>query len=351
MTTLTTRSVPVHLEEDASLLPLPWRRMAWVTWRQHRVALVGLAVLLGALAVYLWLQGRQIHHAYGIAITCHPVSSGACVNAINDFTSTYNITARQLLPLLLQAIPAFIGAFLGAPVLARELETGTFRYAWTQGFGRWRWTLAKLVSLAVLAAAAAELFSLLFSWYYQPFIADGQTNPLAASVFDLRGVAFACWTLLAFAIGGLAGLLIRRVVPAIVATLATYAGLVLLVGVFLRQHYLTPLIARQQGLPVSALVTGNWATKGGQTVFSFTGEPSYNLLAQFCPSGVTAKPSSSGLLGGFAQCLDQHGYTLWASYQPASRFWPFQFIEGGWLFALSAILIAATVWLIRRRAA
>jgi len=301
--------------------------------------------------VYLWLQGRQIHHAYGIAITCHPVSSGACVNAINDFTSTYNITARQLLPLLLQAIPAFIGAFLGAPVLARELETGTFRYAWTQGFGRWRWTLAKLVSLAVLAAAAAELFSLLFSWYYQPFIADGQTNPLAASVFDLRGVAFACWTLLAFAIGGLAGLLIRRVVPAIVATLATYAGLVLLVGVFLRQHYLTPLIARQQGLPVSALVTGNWATKGGQTVFSFTGEPSYNLLAQFCPSGVTAKPSSSGLLGGFAQCLDQHGYTLWASYQPASRFWPFQFIEGGWLFALSAILIAATVWLVRRRAA
>ncbi len=49
MTTLTTRSVPVHLEEDASLQPLPWRRMAWVTWRQHRVALVGLAVLLGAL--------------------------------------------------------------------------------------------------------------------------------------------------------------------------------------------------------------------------------------------------------------------------------------------------------------
>ena len=79
------------------------------------------------------------------------------MNAINDFTSTYNLTARQLLPLLLQAVPALIGAFLGAPVLARELETGTFRYAWTQGFGRWRWTLAKLVSLAVLAAAAADV--------------------------------------------------------------------------------------------------------------------------------------------------------------------------------------------------
>ncbi len=148
----------------------------------------------------------------------------------------------------------------------------------------------------------------------------------------------------------MAGLLIRRVVPAIVATLAAYAGLVLVVGVFLRQHYLTPLIARQQSLPVSALVTGNWATKGGRTVFSFTGEPTGNVLGQFCPSGVTVKPSS-GLVGGFAQCLSQHGYTLWASYQPANRFWPFQWIEGGWLLALSVLLIAATVWLVRRRAA
>jgi hypothetical protein len=35
----------------------------------------------------------------------------------------------------------------------------------------------------------------------------------------------------------------------------------------------------------------------------------------------------------------------------ASRFWPFQFIEGGWLLVLSLILIGVTVWLVRRRAA
>ncbi len=75
--------------------------------------------------MYLWLQGRQMHHAYGIAIGCHPASSGACVNAVNYFTSTYNLTERKISPLLLQAVPALIGAFLGAPVLARELETGT----------------------------------------------------------------------------------------------------------------------------------------------------------------------------------------------------------------------------------
>ena len=53
----------------------------------------------------------------------------------------------------------------------------------------------------------------------------------------------------------------------------------------------------------------------------------------------------------FAQCLSHHGYTQLTSYQPASRFWPFQWIEGGWLLALSVLLIAVTVWLVRRRAA
>ena len=61
--------------------------------------------------------------------------------------------------------------------------------------------------------------------------------PSAPQLFDLRGVAFAAWTLAAFSIGALASLLIRRVVPAIAATLAAYAGLAFAAGLYLRQHY------------------------------------------------------------------------------------------------------------------
>ena len=50
-------------------------------------------------------------------------------------------------------------------------------------------------------------------------------------------------------------------------------------------------------------------------------------------------------------CIAQHGYQYWVSYQPGSRFWPFQWIEGGYLLGLSALLIAATIWLVRHRAA
>src|SRR5215475_4450820 len=139
MTALTSPARPAR---DARLRPVPWRRMAWVTWRQHRAALGGVAVLLGALAGYLWLSGLQMHHSYASA--CSQASSLAC--AMN-FTGRYGITAI-FVSILLQAVPALIGAFTGAPLLARELETGTFRFAWTQGIGRLRWTVAKLVLLA-----------------------------------------------------------------------------------------------------------------------------------------------------------------------------------------------------------
>jgi hypothetical protein len=233
-----TRSTPTPLEKDANLRPLPWRRMAWVTWRHHRVALAGVAVFLSALAVWLWLIGLQLHHAYAAAIACHPAGSTACSELILNFRVTGGILKGGF---VLQPVPALIGAFVGPVVLARELETGTFRYAWTQGFGRLRWTLAKLVMLGVAVASVAFAFSVLVSWYYQPYLAPGRlydpTSALAHWLFDLRGVACAAWTLAAFAIGAFAGMLIRRVVPAIVATLAGYAVLAFIGGDVLRADY------------------------------------------------------------------------------------------------------------------
>src|SRR5579862_6256443 len=84
--------------------PLPWRRIAWVTWRQHRIALAGVAALLGTLAVYLWIAGLQVRHAYATAAACHPASSFACANMIDNFNSAYSSTAEAIAVLLL-AVP------------------------------------------------------------------------------------------------------------------------------------------------------------------------------------------------------------------------------------------------------
>jgi ABC-type transport system involved in multi-copper enzyme maturation permease subunit len=354
---MTAMTIPARPEQDdAGLRPIPWRRMAGVTWRQHRIALAGVAVLLGALAVWLWTIGTSLHNAYAAAVACHPASSAAC----QDLVVTFNVSADNHFMgskgpggVLLQLVPALIGAFVGAPVLARELETGTFRFAWTQGFGRWRWALAKLVGLAVVLAAATAAFGALVSWYYQPEFATGsqvlglyQASPLV-TLFSLREVTFPAWTLAAFSVAALAGMLIRRVVPAIVATLAVYAGLAFATAALLREHYLTPLVTSNNFLPgaSTAWIISQWSTKDGR--FAFSGNPPGSLVNQFCSS---VPPDKIGPLG-FAPCLAQHGYTQWTSYQPAARFWPFQWIEGGWLLVLSALLIAATIWLVRRRAA
>jgi ABC-type transport system involved in multi-copper enzyme maturation permease subunit len=355
---MTARTMPAQPAEDTTLRPLPWRRMAGVIWRQHRFALVTVAALLGALAVYLWIVGSSLHNAYAAAITCRPVGSPSCQDAVNTFNGLDNLLSNGV---ILQVLPVLIGAFVGAPLLAREMETGTFRYTWTQGFGRWRWTLAKLVALGLAVTVAAELFSLVLGWYFQPYFATGnyalaiiELSPFNSGVFDLGRVTFAGWTLAAFAIGALAGMLIRRVVPAIAATLAVYAGLAFAVGGFLREHYLTPLLTTSLNLPHSAWVLSQWWTKGGVTMSQATMiqviDPVFARLIPAVPSG-DVHLFKQQALASTMRYLTQHGYTYWTRYQPGSRYWPFQWIEGGWLYALSVLLIAATIWLVRRRAA
>ena len=355
---MTAQTMPAQPAEDTAPGPLPWRRMGGVIWRQHRFALVTVATLLGALAVYLWIVGSSLHNAYAAAIACHPAALPACQAAVNNFNGLGSFLSNSG---ILQLLPAAIGAFVGAPLLAREMETGTFRYAWTQGFGRWRWTLAKLVALGLAVTAAAGLFSLLLGWYYQPYLATGNSalainelSPFNSGLFDLGRVTFAGWTLAAFAIGALAGMLIRRVVPAIAASLAVYAGLAFAVGGFLREHYLTPLVTTSLNLPGSAWVLGQWWTKGGATLSQATMvqvmDPVFARNMPAVPSG-DVHLCKQQALASTMEYLTQHGYTYWTRYQPGSRFWPFQWIEGGWLLVLSVLLIAATVWLVRRRAA
>jgi hypothetical protein len=327
--------------------------MAWVTWRQHRLALAGVVALFGVAAAYLLVTGLPMHDGYAAVAGCRPAGSDLCNKVVNDFLRTYAPGVGVTFGLL-QAIPALIGAFAGAPLLAREFETGTFRYAWTQGFGRARWTIAKLTPLAVGVTIAAAAFSLLVSWYVQPIIDAGDNNgPLYPTLFDLSGVALAAWTLAAFAIGLFAGTVVRRVVPAMFATIASWAALAFVTGAFLRAHYLAPVVTRDPNIPTGAWIINQGWFKGGNPAGLDT------INQTFAPVDVRAVtpnlfqpgPATPANLGDPVQYLIQHGLTLLTTYQPASRFWTFQWIEVGWLLALSLILIAATVWLVRRRAA
>ena len=138
----------------------------------------------------------------------------------------------------------------------------------------------------------------------------------------------------------------RRTVPAMAASLAVWAGLGLGTALFLRKHYQTPLVLKGNGPAYfnPPWVFGQWYTGpdgamvGQQTIRNVMAHAPASLQVSTNPNAATAY-------------LTAHHYTQWWTYQPESRFWHFQLIEGGWLLALSLILLAATIWLVRRRAA
>ena len=114
-------------------------------------------------------------------------------------------------PRFVMFLPLLIGALIGGPLIARELETGTFRFAWTQSAGRTRWAIAKLAILGLALTAMALAFSALFAWWYRPF--EQLTGPAA----EVEGVVFAVRVLFGFTLGAFAGAVLRRTVPAIAA--------------------------------------------------------------------------------------------------------------------------------------
>ena len=333
--------------------PVPWTKLAWVTLRQRRGLLIGTSILLGVFAVYLAVMAIIQDSAYATVAACHPAAALKCQSLADSFARTYwgghgsviQSGGAQTVSSLLFAVPVLLGAFAGAPLLAREFDSGTFRFAWTQGAGRTRWAVSTLVLTAALITAATGAFTALFYWYFRPFLADGQVSEMLPLAFGLLGVAFAGWTLFAFALAAFTGTLFRRTLPAMAVTLVGYIAVAIGTATAIRPHYEAPVTA--QGW--------NGTASGGWVISSWTKAPDgrtlsqgdLNALFQHLPASV----QNSATPDAFTNWLTQHGYTMGQSVQPDSRFWQFQLIEGGWLLVVSAVLIAGTVWLVRRRGA
>jgi hypothetical protein len=209
--------------------------MAWVTWRQHRGLLVSVAFgFLVAVAGMLY-AGLKIHHDYAIVAACHPAQSAACTGLGNWFHADWHVGNGIRIALL--AVTILLAMFAGPPVVARELEKGTYRYTWTQGIGRVRWAKGKLAYLGSVLTIAALIVSQLFTWLFTPFLATQDLTVVTPAVFDTRGLAYAAWTLTAFCLGAFLGTLIGRVLAAMAASLVAYLFLGALTWSFLQYHY------------------------------------------------------------------------------------------------------------------
>ena len=327
------------------------RGLAWVTWRQHRLGLAGVLGVFGGLGLFMLFNGLAIHHAdtsLGLN-TCGELGGSSCQSQLAAFQQDYSSLADHL-PHLLMILPGLIGVFTGAPLLARELESGTFRFAWTQGRTRVRWIVTKLVLLAVVLIMLALAFSALFTWWYGPF------DPIAGRMapygsYEISGLVFAARTLFGFTLGALLGLMIRRVVPAMVATGIAWSAVMWSSMIYLRPAIRQPItqLGRQAkgplpgsgGLPFNADVVNHWFQDAAGHHISY-----YQVISQAIAANGGTSPTPQKLGAWMAQ---QH-YSQWVSYLPNTWFWHFQTIEATGYAILAVLLAITTVLALRRRA-
>jgi len=329
-------------------------RFAWIRFRTQ--AAVGAGVLAIA-AIVLAVTGIQLAHAYdtAVAVCTRQGNCATVLGGFSGFPSQGDLNAANGLAALGLAVPALIGMFWGAPLIAREFETGTFCLAWTQGVTRVRWLAVKLGVAGVAAVAAGELFSLMVNWWSSP-IHKAQMGTGLASGISHSGIAPAGYAAFGFVLGATAGLFIRRTLPAMAVTLAVYTAVIIAFPVWVRPHLIPPVqatvaLSTTSGMYVQitnntllpqtvqrslagapGVPAGSWVLSTGQVV-NAEGRPVYSVPAQSCLGSQSALSSQA-----CAAYIASLHLRQTVTYQPGSRYWAFEWVETAIYLAFSLLL-------------
>jgi hypothetical protein len=137
----------------------------------------------------------------------------------SELNSWYSVKAATtgLLGGLLVAVSFAAGLFLGAPLIARELERGTTRLVWALGPSRWRWYATRLLPILFLVFAmtyaAGVSLDRLAAWS-TPEVDVSK----AFADFGSRGLLIAARSTFIFGVGVAVGSVLGRSLPAVIVT-------------------------------------------------------------------------------------------------------------------------------------
>jgi hypothetical protein len=340
--------------------------MSALVWRLYRAQAAIAAVLLAAFAAVLVVTGLSMASQWHtMLLGC--TANGTCGNLGATVSLGGSVAGHDLVLLSLVA-PLLIGVLVGAPLLAHEFEARTTDFAWAQSVTRRRWLLVKVGWTLLAAAVWGGVMAALVTWWSGPRNALLQ-NAFQPSTFDMQGIVPVGYAVFATALGIAAGALLRRTLPAIAITLGAFIGVRLLIANAVRPHYLgtvtayfSPRLSAFTPPGSGWVVSQGLVGKNGQVISVGPGTRLINgvpvsSLSASCQRLVSARVSLIGVGRGHVvgpshavlSCLASSGVRGFATYQPASHYWPFQGIETGIYLALALALLAVTYVVVTRR--
>ena len=364
--------------------------MIWLTWRQFRLQVAVATAVVLVFGILLAVTGPQLAGLFASSnIGSCQGGPDQCGGYADQFLKQlYEGTALASLSVagiglywllyllgiaLTLAAPALIGIFWGAPLLAGEFEAGTHYLVWTQSISRTKWLAVKLTLGGLVAVAVTETLSLILAWWATPIgmaVARGACcNPMAMNqfsplVFATSGIAPVGYAAFAYVLGVTVGVLVRRSVRAMALTLAVFVAFQVAMPLWIRpqlfapEHAITTLsswgsVDVQAGGGTFRLIPDGFGQPeawilSAATAVNTAGQP-VSALPEACVAAVRVAATDKSGHPDLLDCLANNGIRIAVTYQPASRYWAFQWTEAGIYLALALALVGFSFWRIRRR--
>ena len=243
-----------------------------------------------------------------------------------------------LVRVVIFSVPALIAVLAGAPLLAGEYETGTFRFTQTQGAGRRRLLLGTLLVYLLTLTVGAVIVALTISRFYRVLNDHQAFIPWRATTFFSQPLMFVLLTVATFSLGVIMGALLKRNVASITAIVAALAAAVAIV-IFKGYHWTlswlsTTAETNDPGFLHLATYRLFGATSAGELF-----NRSY-LVRDWMENGrghVVTRPMSPSQ---FELLHIKSHYTYWAQFVTIAKYHDAQMM---WIVIVFAIMLAALV--------
>ncbi|MFF5770530.1 ABC transporter permease [Streptomyces californicus] len=303
------------------------RGLPWLVVRQHRIALacvLGLTLLTAIWIVYERHDLVQLLDAKG-----WPEKDAG--------QPLENNRGYEYITSIINGLPLILAVFIGAPLIAGDQESGTAQLVTTQSVSRRQWLIAKLGLAYALALVSGVVLSALFTWWWKPYRSLFPSEWIDGLIFDNTGPVLPAFLLFLTAAGVTIGVLVRRVLPAMVGAFLFTAMTTLFVWDEIRvrigvTHMFTyPLNSDLPERFNDAYEADRWVGSADGTLYN------WGICAEATEKAQNACISKHGIVNNVIEYLDY------------SQMGTMQWTAAGILLAGTALLTAFTLWWASRR--